>query len=105
MGDYGKVEASEYAQRPSREAIEQFEDVVSEWLATGPGSFSSRHCVAPYRTAHDSFLRWASRPIEGFNSEFDFEIALARAGYRAGVLAYDGDPLWLLILPSRAKGA
>ena len=30
----------------------------------------------------------------------DFEVALARLGFRAGLVTYEGDPLWILILPS-----
>jgi hypothetical protein len=34
-------------------------------------------------------------------AEGNFEVALARLGYRAGVVVFDGEPRWLLVLPSK----
>ncbi len=98
MGDYGKIAITEYAQRRAG-SIAEYEMAVSEWLATaGPGSFISKDGGHPYRAAHNKFSLWSRVG----SSEDDFEVALARLGYRAGVLAYDGEPRWLLVLPSKA---
>ncbi len=99
MGDFGKISAANYGQRRAQDAIAEYEAAVAEWLATaGPGSFISRDGGHPYRAAHNKFVLWGGNG----STEDDFEVALARLGYRAGVLAYDGEPRWLLVLPSKA---
>ena len=89
MGDYGKIPISGYGQRRARDSIAEYEMAVSEWLATaGPGSSISRDGGHPYRAAHNKFTLWSKSRV----AEDDFEVALARLGYRAGVVVFDGEP-------------
>ena len=96
MGDFGMLPLSAYSLRRSPESIEKHEAAVSDWLATRPGSFSARGACDPYSAARAKFMQHSGRQDE----RDDFEIALARLGYRAGVVTYAGNPLWILILPS-----
>ena len=83
---------------------ENLEISVAAWLATKPGTFTSRDACGLYERALAKFEAWSDRP-NGCGARDDFEVALARLGYRAGVVVYDGEPRWLLILPSSVDTA
>ncbi len=101
MGDFGKIDVREYAHnRMTPTRVGELERAVTAWLATEkPGSFSSRDAVGLYERARCKFETWSGRS----EVRDDFEIALARLGYRAGVVVYDGEPRWILALPSSVK--
>ena len=98
MGDYGKIDASEYAHnKMTPKRVESLETAVSTWLANEkPGSFTSKDTIGLYERALERFSQWWG----GQDTRDDFEIALARLGYRAGVVVFNGEPRWILVLPS-----
>ncbi len=103
MGDYGKIDASEYAHKKmTARRVEALERDVAAWLASArPGSFTSKDAVGLYERARARFEAWSGRS----ETRDDFEIALARLGYRAGTVVYDGAPFWILALPSSVNTA
>ncbi len=98
MGDFGKIDAAEYAHnRMTVRRVEKLETAVADWLAREtPGSFTSKDAVGLYERARARFEAWSGRS----EARDDFEIALARLGYRAGVVVFDGGSRWILVLPS-----
>lgn len=106
MGDWGKLALSDYTSQHLRagtgQNAEKLETEVAAWLANEkPGSFTSRGPCGCYDRALAQFSQWSGRQ----DVRDDFEIALARIGYRAGTLVFDGEPRWLLILPSSVDTA
>lgn len=101
-GDFGRVGVENYAHNfMTGERIEKLENSLAAWLATKPGSFSSRDACGCYDRALARFESWSGRS----DIRDDFEIALARAGFRAGTLVFNGDPFWILVLPSSVDAA
>ena len=104
MGSYGKIDASAYGHniKTTSPRVVALETAVASWLASAkPGSFTSRDAVTLYDRALVQFGAWADRSEDRDN----FEIALARCGYRAGVFVYDGEPRWILVLPGSVDTA
>ena len=103
MGDYGKIDAAAYAsQHMTPKNVEKLETAVSTWLANEkPGSFTSKDTIGLYERALAQFLQYSG----GQDTRDDFEIALARLGYRAGVCVFNGAPFWILVLPSSVDTA
>ena len=102
MGTYGMIDAAEYAHnKMTPKRVEALESAVVSWLATKPGSFTSKDAVGLYERALAQFEKWSGCSCE----RDDFEIGLARCGFRAGCLVYDGEPKWLLVLPSSVNTA
>ena len=103
MGDFGKIDAAEYAHnRMTPERVTELETTLADWLAREkPGNFTSKDAVTLYERAHAKFEKWSGRS----DTRDDFEIALARCGFRAGCLVYDGEPRWILNLPSSVDTA
>ncbi len=81
--------------------VEMLETAVAAWLATAPGAFTSRDACEPYDNALARFSQWSGRQ----ETRDDFEVALARCGFRAGVVVFNGEPRWLLLLPSSLDAA
>ncbi len=104
MGDYGLCATSGYVGFRSQESIAKLENAVSDWLATKPGSFSSRDAADPYAKARRDFMKHSGLP-DGKDFWNDFEVALARLGFRAGVVVFDGESRWILVLPSSVDTA
>lgn len=103
MGDFGKIDAAEYAHnRMTPKRVEKLETAVADWLAREtPGSFTSKDAVGLYERALERFEKWSGWS----ETRDDFEIALARCGFRAGTVVYDGKPFWILALPSSVNTA
>lgn len=102
MGDFGKIDAAEYAHnKMTPKRVESLETAVANWLATKPGTFTSRDAVGLYERALAQFSQWS----DWSDTRDSFEIALARLGYRAGCVVFNGDPFWILVLPSSVDTA
>ena len=95
-GPLGQVPASNYGLRYSRRQV-AIESDVAKWLASGPGTFTSRDSVDPYSKPFAAFIRHCGEEHE----QPAFEIALSRAGERMGSVITKGDVLWLLLLPRK----
>ena len=101
-GDYGKIAATEYGHTcMTAQRVEALETALAAWLATKPGAFSSPDACGLYEKALAQFSQWSGRSEDRDN----FAVTLSRLGYRAGVVVYDGEPRWLLILPSSVDTA
>ena len=96
----GQVPVSSYGPGFSSGKRAALESAVKAWIASGPGTFRSKDSVNPYRPAFESFCRFASDLEVGQDA---FEICLSREGYRAGSVVFDGEILWLLILPKKTN--
>ena len=83
------------------ESIVEFEAMISRWLESNPGSFSSRGACGMVEKALMKFDEFSGGhcPLE------KFEIALSRLGFRAGHCISDGQLLWVLVLPSSLETA
>ena len=78
MGDFGKIDAAEYAHnKMTPKRVESLETAVAYWLATKPGTFTSRDAVGLYERALAQFSQWS----DWSDTRDSFEIALARLGY------------------------
>ena len=97
-GDFGKIDVSAYEHnRMTPERVTELETTLADWMAREkPGNFTSKDAVGLYERARAKFEKWSGRS----DTRDDFEIALARCGFRAGCLVYDGAPFWILALPS-----
>ena len=105
MGDVGKIGVAAYGHtRMTAQRVEDLETALAAWLATAPGSFSSPDASEPYHKARRAFNQWSGRS-DGHDAGENFEIGLARLGYRAGVVVFNGEPRWLLLLPSSVDTA
>ena len=102
-GDFGKIGVSAYAhQGMTPKNIEKLETALAAWMANEkPGSFTSRDAIGLYERALAQFSQWSGWS----ETRDDLEIALARLGFRAGVVVFDGEPRWILILPSSVDTA
>lgn len=97
MGSYGKLDVTAYGHNKwTPERVTELENAVAGWLATAPGSFTSRDAVGCYAKALAKFTEWSGRS----DNRDEFEIGLANGGCRAGCIVYDGESKWLLVLPS-----
>ena len=101
MGDIGRIDISAYGDQRSPERLARFEAEVKRWIASGPGSYIAPELGDPYIAAHAAFCKFSS----GGKNRDNFEIALARAGYRAGTAGYKGAVVWILLLPSSKNSA
>lgn len=87
----------DYGRAYDETKIDELEAKVANWLQSGPGVFRSENSAEPYTQAQQAFYQFS----EHSTSIDDFEIALSRLGYRAGLILYGGKQLWILILPSK----
>lgn len=77
---------------------DHFDELVSEWIDSRPGNFSSRNCNGPYWLAFEAF-----RTATNFDPKWrlpDFSLSLRRFGFIAGTITFRGREMWLLVLPS-----
>lgn len=97
-GDYGKIDAAGYSENfMTVQRVERLETAVANWLENEkPGTFSSSDAVDMYERANEIFARYSGRR----DTRDNFEIALARCGYRAGVVVFNGESRWILVLPA-----
>ena len=96
----GQVPVSSYGPGFSVGRRAALESQIADWLASKPGTFTSRDSVNPYRQAFAAFCRFVG---ELDAAQDAFEIGLSREGYRAGSVVFDGEILWLLILPKKNR--
>ena len=72
------------------------------WVASGPGSFSDRNMTRALEKAYASFAEFSKGTEGGLDH---FEEGLGRQGYASGMVIYEGEYLWLLVLPSKGRTA
>lgn len=96
------VPSSNYAGRREPESVKEFDAQIAHWISSKPGIYTSRNAKKFAADAMADFMKHAGL---AFCNQDDFEIGVARQGYRPACIYYKYEPRWILVLPGSVDTA